>query len=669
MTNEYAKYLAHHGIKGQKWGERNGPPYPLGASGRSAAERKAALDSSRKKKLKSQSNSESQEKQAYGSAKKNLENALKNRNDEKGMVDAWKKYSDAHDKYLNSIDPSTLKKVGVGAAVTVGVVGVGAALYLNREKLGPVLANLPNPARQKIIEGKIDKIGFDFDLSNMARKTTSIDPSLLPDEDTYLGIDTVFHRMSGDGLLQPENADHDCIFASFKPNDVDLYKMMYPLFDSNNSGSNTFKDLTLALKEPVKIPSAKKRFDTYAELLGEKSKAGDAVRSDFLKMIDPEQLAIPGYKDMVTKQIMADPVGYASRHYRLLVSRGNSTRSAGNREFFKRLISKGYNAVTDDCDAGVQADHPVIFMKNIVRVVDSKDVSTKSKDYFEATYRAVPVDVDDSDKSLFTLFHHGIKGQKWGKRNGPPYPLDEEDYSVAEKKAASSSPQKDADKIEKGTKFQRISTKAESTPKGDRAYLSYTERDNDYYTEHMTDFRGGVKNMYKVSYEAVKDIYVPKHERQVDEFLNLYRDKKVMVVDEISEELSRRQTTSLLDAKPEYISLGKDYIHNTYKQLYKEEIDKFDKNNQLRDLGYQYFMMAYSNTPKIRAEYQKRLKDQGYNAIVDDNDVRYNDMFKGKPEKSVIVFDPKDNLKISGSTKLTQKEYNKAKKRNKKRYG
>ena len=24
------------------------------------------------------------------------------------------------------------------------------------------------------------------------------------------------------------------------------------------------------------------------------------------------------------------------------------------------------------------------------------------------------------------LFHHGVKGQKWGVRNGPPYPLDRE---------------------------------------------------------------------------------------------------------------------------------------------------------------------------------------------------------------------------------------------------
>lgn len=27
--NDYRGYLSHHGIKGQKWGEQNGPPYPL----------------------------------------------------------------------------------------------------------------------------------------------------------------------------------------------------------------------------------------------------------------------------------------------------------------------------------------------------------------------------------------------------------------------------------------------------------------------------------------------------------------------------------------------------------------------------------------------------------------------------------------------------------------
>lgn len=33
------------------------------------------------------------------------------------------------------------------------------------------------------------------------------------------------------------------------------------------------------------------------------------------------------------------------------------------------------------------------------------------------------------------LYHHGINGQKWGVRNGPPYPLGEGDHSAREEKA------------------------------------------------------------------------------------------------------------------------------------------------------------------------------------------------------------------------------------------
>ena len=35
----------------------------------------------------------------------------------------------------------------------------------------------------------------------------------------------------------------------------------------------------------------------------------------------------------------------------------------------------------------------------------------------------------------YYLYHHGILGQRWGKRNGPPYPFGESDHSASEKKA------------------------------------------------------------------------------------------------------------------------------------------------------------------------------------------------------------------------------------------
>lgn len=47
------------------------------------------------------------------------------------------------------------------------------------------------------------------------------------------------------------------------------------------------------------------------------------------------------------------------------------------------------------------------------------------------------------------LYHHGIQGQKWGKRNGPPYPLEGAGKPGLPKKEHRNSDKKDSDKEKK----------------------------------------------------------------------------------------------------------------------------------------------------------------------------------------------------------------------------
>ena len=72
--------------------------------------------------------------------------------------------------------------------------------------------------------------------------------------------------------------------------------------------------------------------------------------------------------------------------------------------------------------------------------------------YLSIDDKTRPVDITTLKKKTLvhsSLYHHGITGQRWGVRNGPPYPLKPGAHSSAEKKDKSTTSRKTAAKDDK----------------------------------------------------------------------------------------------------------------------------------------------------------------------------------------------------------------------------
>ena len=73
-------YLAHHGIDGQKWGQRNGPPYPLLRN--AAGQLKAKAQAKRKAKAEKAAEEKAKQHEAFKKyLRENPEKLYKHRND------------------------------------------------------------------------------------------------------------------------------------------------------------------------------------------------------------------------------------------------------------------------------------------------------------------------------------------------------------------------------------------------------------------------------------------------------------------------------------------------------------------------------------------------------------------------------------------------------------
>ena len=207
------------------------------------------------------------------------------------------------------------------------------------------------------------------------------------------------------------------------------------------------------------------------------------------------------------------------------------------------------------------------------------------------------------------LYHHGIKGQKWGVRNGPPYPIEDK-------------------VLRKGTVLRSVTGETKNAKKRletDRWIYTYDPKrswDSRVYegpfSFYLKKYRGA-KFVVSHEFETVKDLNMPTRKERVDLFKEIYNDKKYKqgMINDLIEMQNHMYDLNIGSTKAQTIDLKKLKSADDYEAAYEVFCHAMEAS------------YVFGST----REYSKRISDR-YDAMVDDNNVNtYNDV-----KDPIIIF-------------------------------
>lgn len=398
--------LYHHGILGQQWGKKNGPPYPLDAKDHSASEQKAGW-------RKSLDSDKSEYRKAYKQAKNNEKAALKNYYKKSWYgLKADKKAKDALNKYIQSTNETRW--------ITEDY---------NDKKIKNRLDSETkiSKTRQKYIEYYKKKGMSDDEAAIAAYKRERTEKMLLATgavavtAATIYGIqyykeynfDRIVH--SGTELSRVAATDtisvNDGFYAVFSKNkmDVNKYSGLYATQLKRN-GSNDIYRKTINIEQDLKIPSLKSATKALATLNNDPDfhkrliSDIDDMRTN---MILKGGILSPGYKALSTAKSKLEKGVVDSSVYKAYNIALADTSGRTRERFFNYMKDHGYGVLIDYNDknySGYGTKAPIIVMdSNKVKVKDITKIGNR-----EITQRGALAVGDAYGKTLIRSFAPSI---------------------------------------------------------------------------------------------------------------------------------------------------------------------------------------------------------------------------------------------------------------------
>jgi len=179
--------------------------------------------------------------------------------------------------------------------------------------------------------------------------------------------------------------------------------------------------------------------------------------------------------------------------------------------------------------------------------------------------------------------------------------------------------------LKKGSKVHRVTATPNKEKKG-YAYVSFDDLDVKGYRKEITRWleEDGVGKTFDMTMKATHDLLLPGELTKVKTFINLFEDKKISDIDLIRIKKSYGNGSELV-GKPKrlcdvMVSQGMD--HNLAER-------------------YALFNVALYEYPTIRELFFNSLKEKGYSAVED-----FEDMYSHRV-RPVIVFDREKSLKVT----------------------